>query len=173
MKARHFLLYAVIGLCFALVGLYLGKRAFHVAPPSPAVVNLFTQSLVDATGKSQSLSQWKGKPILVNFWATWCAPCVDEMPELSALQSEVGSTGIQILGIGIDSTVNIAQFAEKYKISYPLFAGGLIGTDLSRQLGNKTGGLPFTVLVGHDGQVKKTYLGRLQIDEVRKDLASL
>jgi thiol-disulfide isomerase/thioredoxin len=173
MKAKQLLLYGIIGLCFALAGLYLGKRAFDVPPPSPAVSNLFAQSLIDAAGQPQSLSQWKGKAVLVNFWATWCAPCVDEMPELSELQTEIASRQIHVLGIGIDSTANIAQFASKYKISYPLYTGGLSGIDLSRQLGNKTGGLPFTVLVGQDGQVKKTYLGRLKIEEVRKDLASL
>jgi thiol-disulfide isomerase/thioredoxin len=173
MKAKHLLLYGIIGLSFALAGLFLGKRAFHTPSVSPAVSNLFAQSLPDVTGQSQSLSQWKGKTVLVNFWATWCAPCVDEMPELSALQTEMASKQVQVLGIGIDSTANIAQFASKYKITYPLYTGGLNGTDLSRQLGNKTGGLPFTVLVGQDGQIKKTYLGRLKIDDVRKDLASL
>jgi thiol-disulfide isomerase/thioredoxin len=173
MKAKSTVMYGVIGLCFALAGLYFGKQAFDLPPPSPAVNSLFAQSMVDATGQTQALSQWKGKTVLVNFWATWCAPCVDEMPELSQLQAEIAPRKIQVLGIGIDSTANIAQFASKYKITYPLYAGGLNGTDLSRQFGNKTGGLPFTVLVGEDGQVKKTYLGRLKIDEVRKDLASL
>lgn len=173
MKSKQLLFYGIIGVCFALAGLYLGQRAFVTSPLPPAVSNLFAQSLVDTSGQPQAMSQWKGKTILVNFWATWCAPCVDEMPELAQLQTELASRQIQVLGIGIDSTTNIAQFASKYKITYPLYTGGLSGTDLSRQLGNKTGGLPFTVLVGQDGQVKKTYLGRLKMEEVRKDLSSL
>ena len=80
---------------------------------------------------------------------------------------------MQILGIGIDSASNIAEFAAKYKIAYPLYVAGMEGTDLSREFGNQAGGLPFTVLIGADGKVRKTYLGRLKFDELRKDLASL
>jgi thiol-disulfide isomerase/thioredoxin len=163
-----------VGLCFAAGGAYLGMRQLEPAPAeAPAVANMFSQSLVDTSGQAQSLSQWKGKALVVNFWATWCAPCVDEMPELSALQTEVAPSNIQILGIGIDSSANIAQFASKYKITYPLYTGGLNATELSRQFGNKAGGLPFTVLVDRNGKVKKTYLGRLKMDELRKDLGSL
>jgi thiol-disulfide isomerase/thioredoxin len=163
-----------VGLLFAVGGAFFGMRQFEPAPPeAPAVANMFSQTLSDTNGQPQPLSQWKDKALVVNFWATWCAPCVDEMPELSTLQTEVASSNIQILGIGIDSAANIAQFASKYKITYPLYTGGLDATELSRQFGNKAGGLPFTVLVGRDGQVKKTYLGRLKMDELRKDLGSL
>lgn len=95
------------------------------------------------------------------------------MPELSALQGEIQSKQIQILGIGIDSPSNIAEFANKYKISYPLYNGGLEASELSRQLGNQAGGLPFTIVIGRDGQVKKTFLGRLHMDELRKEIARL
>lgn len=171
---RNTIILSGAGLVFAVAGAFFGMQQLEPAPPqSHAVTNMFSQSLVDAKGQPQPLSQWKDKALVVNFWATWCGPCVDEMPELSALQTEVAPSNIQILGIGIDSTSNIAQFASKYKITYPLYTGGIDATELSRQFGNKAGGLPFTVLVGRDGRVKKTYLGRLKIDELRKDLASL
>jgi thiol-disulfide isomerase/thioredoxin len=171
---RNALIFSGVGLVFAVAGAFFGMRQLEPAPAqAPAVANMFSQSLVDTKGQSQPLSQWKDKALVVNFWATWCAPCVDEMPELSALQTEVAPANIQILGIGIDSASNIAQFASKYKITYPLYTGGINATELSRQFGNKAGGLPFTVLVGRDGQIKKTYLGRLKIEELRKDLASL
>jgi thiol-disulfide isomerase/thioredoxin len=173
MKSRA-LIYTAVGLLFAAAGAYFGMRHVEPAPAeSAAVSKLFSQSLPDTKGQPQPLSQWKDKALVLNFWATWCAPCVDEMPELSALQTEVAPANVQILGIGIDSAANIAQFASKYKITYPLYTGGLDATELSRQFGNKAGGLPFTVLVGRDGRVKKTYLGRLKIEELRKDLASL
>ncbi|HZW20094.1 TlpA disulfide reductase family protein [Noviherbaspirillum sp.] len=127
----------------------------------------------DANGQEQVLGQWKEHALVVNFWATWCAPCVDEMPELSDLQREISAQKIQILGIGIDSASNIAEFAKKYSISYPLYVGGVNGTELSRQLGNQGGGLPFTVVIGRDGQVKKTFLGRLKMDDLRKSLSGL
>lgn len=171
---RNIVVFSVVAVLFAAVGIYFGNQ--HTTPlpaQSSAVENLLSQSMSDASGQPQQLAQWKGRALLVNFWATWCAPCVDEMPELSALQHEIQPIKVQILGIGIDSSSNIAEFAAKYKISYPLYVGGMNGTDLSRQLGNQAGGLPFTVLLGSDGKVRKTYLGRLKMDELRNDLAAL
>ncbi|GIZ50991.1 TlpA family protein disulfide reductase [Noviherbaspirillum aridicola] len=166
--------FAAVALLFAGLGIWLGHRQTAPAPAeSSAVQTLLTQTLNDASGQPQPLSQWKDRPLVVNFWATWCAPCVDEMPELSALQQEVGGRGIQILGIGIDSPSNIAEFGTKYKISYPLYAGGMSGTELSRRFGNQAGGLPYTVLIDRQGQVKKTYIGRLKMDELKTDLAAL
>jgi peroxiredoxin len=95
------------------------------------------------------------------------------MPELSELAAKDGGKHFNVIGIGIDSPSNLAEFARKIKISYPLYVGGMGGTDLARDLGNANGGLPFTVLIGADGQVRKTYLGRLKFDQVRADLAKL
>lgn len=165
------LLFGLIALIFAGIGIWFGVRHHTPAvPESPAVAALFTQQLEDVDGKTQALSHFHGKTLIVNFWATWCAPCVEEMPELTALQQEVSSRNIQIIGIGIDSPSNIREFAAKYKIAYPLFMGGMAGTDLSRNLGNKTGGLPFTVVIGPEGDVRKTYLGRLKMEQLRTDL---
>jgi peroxiredoxin len=95
------------------------------------------------------------------------------MPELSALAAGEEGKKLQVIGIGIDSPSNIAEFSDKYKITYPVLVAGMSGTELSRQFGNSGGGLPYTVLIGADGQVKKTYLGKLKFDELRKDLATL
>lgn len=171
---KNTVIVGVIGLLFALAGAYFGLRQHQPAQPAaPAVASLLSQSMLDTNSQSQPLSQWKDKALVVNFWATWCAPCVEEMPGLSALQAEIAPRNIQIIGIGIDSTANIAQFASKYKIAYPLYTGGLDATELSRQFGNQAGGLPFTVLISRDGQIRKTYLGRLKFAELRNDLAKL
>jgi peroxiredoxin len=173
MKKNNMLLTA-IAVLFAVLGVMWGSYRLHPQTPEASVTgNLFASSMKDTHGQLQHLSQWKNKTLIVNFWATWCAPCVQEMPELSSLQSEIASRNIQIIGIGIDSAGNIAEFSTKYKITYPLYVGGLDASELSRQLGNQAGGLPFTLLVDREGRVKKTYLGRLKIGELRKDLASL
>jgi thiol-disulfide isomerase/thioredoxin len=176
--------YAVVAVLFGAIGALAGRGGADKGPLTTAyaatdgrqhsvVSNLFAQSMNDVAGKSQPLAQWKGKPLLVNFWATWCAPCVQEMPELSALAAADGGKHFNVIGIGIDSPSNIAQFVAKMKIVYPLYVAGMSGTDLAREFGNSAGGLPYTVLIGADGQVRKTYLGRLKFDELKKDLAKL
>ena len=147
-----------------------------VATPGPAdspTAALFAASMNDATGKAQTMAQWQGKPLLLNFWAPWCGPCVKEMPELSALAGELKAKNINVVGIGIDTPTNIAEFTTKYAIAYPIYVGGMNATELSREFGNKNGGLPYTVLIGADGKIKKTYLGGLKFDQLRADLATL
>jgi thiol-disulfide isomerase/thioredoxin len=176
--------YCLVAAAFGVLGAFAGSRQDAAGPittayaatdgrPHTAVDKLYAQSLNDLSGKPQMLSQWKGKPLLVNFWASWCGPCVQEMPELSELAAREGGKRFNVIGIGIDSPTNLAQFASKIKISYPLYVGGMGGTDLARELGNANGGLPYTVLIGADGQVRKTYLGRLKFDQLRADLAKL
>ncbi len=153
-------------------------QAAPVAPiaakaPLTPVGALFAETMNDASGTSHALGRWKGKALVVNFWAPWCAPCVQEMPELNQVALDSAAQGINVIGIGIDSPSNIAEFASKLKISYPLYVAGMSGTDLSRQFGNSNGGLPYTVLIGADGKVVKTYLGKLKFEELKADLAKL
>ncbi len=170
MKKKNWLIYGGIGLLFAMIGAY---AATLKPQPSAPVQALYAQSLPDASGTPQALAQWKGKAMVLNFWAPWCAPCVEEMPELSQLQKEQAGKNLQVIGIGIDSPSNIAEFAKKFNIAYPVYVAGISGTELSRQFGNKAGGLPYTVLIGADGQIKKTYLGRLKFEQLRADLAAM
>ncbi len=174
MNKSKLLVFAVIAILFTGIGIYVGAKRFNPAPAEDGAVSaLFKSSLPDTQNQQRSLSEWKGKTLLVNFWATWCPPCVAEMPELVELQADTASQNLQIIGIGIDSPSNIRQFAEKLQISYPLLVAGMEGTELSRQFGNQGGGLPFTVLIGPDGRVRQTYIGRLDMKKVRADLASL
>lgn len=171
---RNVLLFGAIAVFFAAIGIYFGNKHHSPAPPeSPAVATFFAQQMEDSAGKMHTLGVWQGKTLIVNFWATWCAPCVEEMPELTELQTELAGKNIQILGVGIDSPSNIREFAAKYKITYPLYIAGLTGSELSRQFGNQSGGLPFTVIIGPKGDVRKTYLGRLKMDQLRADIAAL
>jgi peroxiredoxin len=174
MNKSKLLAFVVISILFTGIGIYFGVKRFNPAPAEDGAVSaLFQSSLPDTQNQQRSFSEWKGKTLLVNFWATWCPPCVAEMPELVELQADMASHNLQIIGIGIDSPSNIRQFAEKLEISYPLLVAGMEGTELSRQFGNQGGGLPFTVLIGADGRVRQTYIGRLDMKKVRADLAAL
>jgi thiol-disulfide isomerase/thioredoxin len=176
MNRQRFVGYGIVAIAFTVLGAIAGVRQDAKAPATATAApanTLFAQSLNDLAGKPQPLAQWKGKPLLVNFWASWCAPCVAEMPELSALAVKDGGKRFNVIGIGIDSPSNLVQFTKKVKIAYPLYVGGMGGTDMARALGNPSGGLPFTVLIGADGQVRKTYLGKLKFDQLQADLAKL
>ena len=167
-------LFVAIAILFSVIGIYVGtKRLEPAVPGNPAVSKLMETPLPDTGNQPHQLSDWKGKILLVNFWAPWCPPCVAEMPELVALQNEMSAKNLQIIGIGIDSASNIRQFSEKLQITYPLLIAGMQGTELSRELGNQAGGLPFTVLLDSQGKVRHTYLGKLNMEKVRADLSGL
>lgn len=189
MKNKKRAAVAAVAVTFCALGVVFGNKTKDAAPvtttmsPAGAAAtggaahtaspNLYARTLDDLSGKPQALSQWQGKPLLINFWATWCAPCVQEMPELSAIANAEGGKRFNVIGVGIDSTTAMSEFAAKHNIKYPLLVGGMGGTDIAREFGNANGGLPFTVLLGADGQVRKTYLGKLKFDELKADLAGL
>ena len=184
MNKKHVAAYAAVAAMFGIMGALVAINKKDPPPVTTAIAptggkahtavdKLLAQSLNDLQGTPQPLSKWRGKPLVVNFWATWCAPCVQEMPELSELAAADAGKTFNVIGVGIDSPSNMNEFASKLKIAYPLYVGGMGGTELSRDFGNKAGGLPYTVLIGADGQVLKTYLGKLKFDELRADLATL
>lgn len=171
---KKILLLALVALVFGIIGSLISAwRYMPSTPDSPEVANLFAHKMEDADGRARSLASFRDRTLILNFWATWCAPCVDEMPELVELQNEFDPAKLQILGISIDSPSNVRAFAEKYNITYPLLLAGMNGSELARRFGNQTGGLPFTVLVTPSGAVQKTYLGRLKMEELRADLQAL
>ncbi len=134
--------------------------------PQQAVAALFAVSMNDANGKHVALNKFKGKPVVVNFWATWCPPCVEEMPELSDWQKEVGEK-VAIVGIAIDSPANVREFALKKQFHHLLLNGGLAGTDLSKALGNPTDALPFTVVISPKEEIAYKILGRFALENLK------
>jgi len=169
-----FAITTLVALTFAGMGMMFST--LNAAKPQVSD-DLFNSKLptvpAQADGSEKSLGEFRSKVLVVNFWATWCEPCVKEMPELSALQTELAAKKISFIGIGIDSPDALAEFAQKYKITYPLFVAGMTGTQLSTQLGNKAGGLPFTVILNKSGEVVKTYRGRLDMTQLRNDILAV
>lgn len=134
---------------------------------------LWASTLPDVAGHNQALAQYKGHPLVVNFWASWCGPCVQEMPELSAIQNQYSQKGIQFIGIGIDSADNIRGFLKKLSVSYPIYVAGFGGADLARAFGNSAGGLPYTVVIDRNGKVRYSKLGQINAAELRQALNTL
>jgi len=122
---------------------------------------LFASTFPDENGVQQKLSQWQGKTIVLNFWATWCGPCREEMPELSKLQTEHADKDIVVLGIAIDEIDAIKTFTEETPVSYPLFSAEDSGSQLAANLGNDKSALPYTVIIKPNGDIANTYFGRI------------
>ena len=146
------------------------ERARQLA--DEAVSLFYQQTLPDANGEVFRFEQLRGQQVVVNFWATWCAPCVEEMPELSALATEMQSTGTRFLGVGVDSQDAIARFSRRIPVSYPLVVANATGAFLAAKFGNAVGGLPYTVVISPSGKVKKQILGRVTVDSLREVLKS-
>ncbi len=125
------------------------------------VAQLMAASFPDMESNSQALAQWRGKVLIVNFWATWCEPCLKEIPEFIRMQQKFGDQGLQIVGIAVDNAANVREFAAKYRMNYPVLIGELDAIELAKVAGNKHGGLPFTVVVDRTGQLIATELGGL------------
>jgi len=138
-----------------------------------AAGDLLHLRLRDLSGADQDLVQWRGKILIINFWATWCELCREEVPTLLRVQSKYASKSVQLVGIAVDSTDKVRQFAQEYQIHYPLLIGGMEVIELTRRLGNQSGGLPYTVLVDQTGRVVKTHLGRVTEDQLESDIQRL
>jgi thiol-disulfide isomerase/thioredoxin len=142
-----------------LVGLFFGLfSALTVADEAPSPAALFAATLPNADNRAVALAGYRGKPLIVNFWARWCPPCRAEIPELIDFRAAHRGQ-IEVLGIGIEDDARaVKEFAKVYAINYPLFVAGEQGIPLMKELGNTRGGLPYTVFIDRQGQIvgKKT-----------------
>lgn len=160
-----------IAVLAAAAGALVSHFVFSPKPVADqAVEALFAARLPAPGGGEVDLGKLRGKTLVVNFWAPWCGPCVEEMPELTALHAEYSGRNVEFVGIGIDSASNIQQFLQKVPVAYPLAVAGFSGTELARNLGNAQGGLPYTLVIAPDGAVRFTKLGRVHMEELRAAL---
>lgn len=121
---------------------------------------LLAMTLPDLDGRPWLLSQWKGKVLVINYWASWCPPCVEEMPMFSRLHGQYAAQGVQFVGIGLDETEKMQAFAKANAIAYPLLAAG---TNPNGSPALTVRGLPYTVVLGRDGKVAFSRYG--SVDE--------
>jgi thiol-disulfide isomerase/thioredoxin len=164
----------LIGLLALAAGWYFRSGDVRNIPdPWGSGQTLLGVSLPDLNGKEQALAQWKGKVLIVNFWATWCVPCREEMPEFVKLQKEFGDRGVQFVGIAVDDPAKVKQFSIELGLNYPALIGGYGAVELSRSLGNSVGALPFTLVLDRAGSVSRTQLGPIKTTDLRDIIGHL
>lgn len=137
------------------------------------VAELLASSFPDRSGEQHRLLEWQGRVLVCNFWATWCAPCREEMPLLDALQAQQAKNGVQVVGIAVDNAANVGEFLKNTHIGYPLLIADAMGIELMRRLGNSAGVLPFTVLLDRRGRLAERKLGPYSAKDLQKAVAGL
>lgn len=158
---------------------HLAQRATSPSTAAPSQVArkagapILELNLPDSTGQPQALSQWRGKVLVVNFWATWCPPCLREIPEFAAVSRRFADAPVQFVGIGIDQPDNVRRFAEENKVPYPLLSAPLQTLTLTSTLGNTSQALPFTAIFDRHGELDFVKLGTLNEAELEGKIRAL
>lgn len=169
-RRRNFLILGGVGAVAAAAGGLLSAVALQ---SRSGVGGLLSSSFVDLAGEPRRLAQWQGRALVCNFWATWCAPCREEMPLFEAVHQQYAPKGVQLVGIAVDNAANVREFTNSVRVTYPILIGGVATIDLMRDLGNKSGALPFTVLLDARRRLVGHKLGAYARQELEAALAGL
>lgn len=146
------------------VGGYLLRRRF--APADTASDELWSLDFETPGPDRLAMASLRGKPLVLNFWATWCPPCVREMPALDRFFREHRAKGWQVLGLAADNAEAVRKFLATTPVAFPIALTGFAGVELSQRLGNGSGGLPFTVIYGGDGRVLQRHSGETRYEQL-------
>jgi peroxiredoxin len=170
------LVVTLVSITAMLAGFYISARHFAEPLPSPVAQSISRESLIGSVrpdfelgsnnGELISLNDFEGKTILINFWATWCAPCREEMPMLMELQRVHGASGLQVVGIALDNAEQVNHFVRTYGITYPILVGEADVFETSAAYGNTEGVLPYSVLIDKNGIVRWNYAGIIRHEKI-------
>lgn len=150
----------------ALVGGYLAHS--RLPPQSPNLTQLLATNFVDMNQKSAKISDWDGKVRVINFWATWCPPCREEIPGFIRLQEKYRNEGIVFIGVALDEDSKVKRFAAETNMNYPILLADYGAMELVKDAGNVSGALPFTVLVARDGSFARSFSGIVSEPELER-----
>ncbi|MFG6442948.1 TlpA family protein disulfide reductase [Roseateles sp. LKC17W] len=161
------LLLAGAGLGAAALGATYAWRQGSKPPPSAVAEAFWARRFAGLDGVELDVARWRGQPLLVNFWATWCPPCVKELPEINQFYGEARGKGWQVLGLAIDQAEPVKAFLKKTPLDFPIALAGAQGLSLVRELGNAAGGLPFSLVFDERGEISWRRLGVTHLQELR------
>ncbi|AOF86684.1 ahpC/TSA family protein [Hydrogenophaga sp. RAC07] len=151
----------------AAAGAWLSWRRIAPQPVlSGAEAAFWAGTFEGPNGEALNLAAMRGRPLLVNFWATWCPPCVEELPLLNAFNTANAPQGWQVLGLAVDQPSAVRGFLQKLPLNFPVGMAGFAGTELSRSLGNPSGSLPYTVVFGAEGTVLHRKIGKVSENDL-------
>lgn len=166
---KQTLLIIITAIMAGIVGLIV--HYFISEPPllPPKTITLTTPmatQLPDLSGQQQKLAQWRGKILIVNFWATWCPSCLTEIPEFMTLQRQYADKNVQVIGIAIEDKQAVLDYTAKVKINYPILIAGDTGVEISKAWGNVINSVPFTVVIDPQGDIIYRQLGEVTRDKL-------
>jgi len=166
---RRSILYAGVAAAAAAVGAGVAwQRQAGGELSAEALAQLWSAEFESPSGETLSMKVLQGRPVVINFWATWCTPCVEEMPLIDAFFRQNESKGWQVVGLAIDQPSRVRQFLNQFPVTYAIGLAGLSGTELGKILGNDVGGLPFTVVLNAKGDLIQRRLGKLSPKDIDK-----
>jgi len=158
MNINHFII--LLAGIIALAGGIAARQSSQAKQEKIAQIKI-NFSLPDIKGKQRSMDDWSGKIRVVNFWATWCPPCLKEIPTFIALQKQFKDNNLQFIGIAIEDRTTVTQFLQTTPINYPILIGGDAAIQLSRRLGNTLNAVPYTLVINQLGQIIYQHPGEL------------
>lgn len=162
---RHLILGA--GAAAAVAG--VGAALWRFEPQAVANADshpLWGQQFETPEGAGLAMGGFKGKPLLLNFWATWCPPCIEELPMIHTFWRENATNGHQVVALAIDQPSAVRRFLDRQPLGFPVGLAGMAGTELAKSLGNAAGGLPFTVFFKADASIWRQKMGQLTPDDL-------
>lgn len=164
-RRAQWLVVSLAALAALAAGVYSGNERYR-APAREVVAQrtdggVFAASFPDLQGRPQSFGQWRGKVVVLNFWATWCPPCRTEIPDFIKVQEKFAARGLVIVGLAIDDKDKVEAFADEVGVNYPLLIGDTRAMDLAKSAGNRLGGLPYTVILDRGGRIVGAEVGGL------------
>lgn len=173
---RQVLAIVAVAVVASAAGWWIGQRlrpshapvATREAPATERLAAVPDLTLPSVDGTPRRLGEWRGRPLLINYWATWCPPCVAEMPVLDAFAAAQGDTGVAVVGIALDEVGAVRDFLQRVPVAYPNLVEEPGPEDSSMQLGNRRAVLPFSVLADADGRVLGTHAGALDDAGLRR-----
>lgn len=170
---RRVLLFATVVILAGAAGTLFNIWRMGSAGDDGAAAAVMATRLPDLQGRPQSLSQWRGKVLVINLWATWCTPCREEIPAFVRLQDKYRARGLQFVGIAIDQRDPVQAFAREFGMNYPVLLGDVKTVEMSRRAGNHIGALPFTLVIDRNGKIVGTVLGTIKEDKFQGIIESL